>query len=170
MSHELTDLTDLPGFHDHLERCLSLAEQALEAGNSPFGSVLVDASGTVLGSGHNEEVSRADPTAHPEIELARWAAAHVAPEERASCVVYTSGEHCAMCAAAHAWVGLGTIVYAASTAQLVQWRTEWGLLAGPVAALAVGDVAPGLRVHGPVAPYDERIRALHELHARGPRA
>ena len=170
MSHQLTDLSDLsglPGFHDHLELCLRLAEQALEAGNSAFGSVLVDASGTVLGSGHNEEVSRADPTAHPEIGLARWAAANVAPEERASCVVYTSGEHCPMCAAAHAWAGLGPIVYAASTAQLVEWRTEWGLPAGPVAALPVTDVAPGVRVHGPVAPYDERIRALHERGLRG---
>jgi tRNA(Arg) A34 adenosine deaminase TadA len=170
MSHELTDLTDLPGFHDHLELCLRLAEQALEAGNSAFGSVLVDASGTVLGTGHNEEVSRDDPTAHPEIDLARWAAAHVAPEERGSCVVYTSGEHCPMCAAAHAWVGLGPIVYAASSAQLVQWRTEWGLPTAPVAALPVTDVAPGVRVHGPVAPYDGRIRALHEQHAGGQRA
>ena len=45
MSHEQTDLPDLPdlpGFHEHLERCLRLAEQALEAGNSAFGSVLVD--------------------------------------------------------------------------------------------------------------------------------
>jgi tRNA(Arg) A34 adenosine deaminase TadA len=162
MSPDLTDLSGLPGFHDHLELCLRLAEQALAAGNSAFGSVLVDASGTVLGTGHNEEVSRADPTAHPEIELAQWAAAHVAPEERASCAVYTSGEHCPMCAAAHAWVGLGPIVYAASSAQLVRWRTGWGLPASPVAALSVTDVAPGVRVHGPVAPYDERIRALHQ--------
>ena len=44
----------------------------------------------------------------------------------------------------------------------MQWRTEWGLPAGPVAALPVTVVAPGVRVHGPVAPYDERIRALHE--------
>jgi tRNA(Arg) A34 adenosine deaminase TadA len=162
MSPDLPELTRLPGFHDHLELCLRLAEQALEAGNSAFGSVLVDASGTVLRTGHNEEVTRGDGTAHPEIELAQWAAAHVPEEERASCVVYTSGEHCPMCAAAHAWVALGPIVCAATSAQLVQWRTEWGLPAGPVAALPVTAVAPGARVHGPVAPYDERIRALHE--------
>lgn len=162
MSSDLSGQSDLPGFHDHLETCLRLAEQALDAGNSPFGSVLVDASGQVLQSGHNEEVTRGDDTAHPEIELARWAAAHVPAAERASCVVYTSGEHCPMCAAAHAWVGLGPIVCAATSAQLVQWRTEWGLPPAPVAALPVTDVAPGIRVTGPVAPYDERIRALHD--------
>ncbi|GAB3026507.1 tRNA-specific adenosine deaminase [Nocardioides flavus (ex Wang et al. 2016)] len=164
MSH---DLSSLPGFHDHLERCLRLAEQALETGNSAFGSVLVDATGTVLATGHNEEVSRGDGTAHPEIELAQWAAAHVPAEERGSCVVFTSGEHCPMCAAAHAWVGLGPIVYAASSEQLVRWHREWGVPAAPVAALPVTVVAPGVRVHGPVAPYDERVRALHERRLRG---
>lgn len=163
----LPGLPDLPGAADHLELCLRLAEQAWEAGNSAFGSVLVDASGSVLRTGHNEEVSRADPTAHPELELAQWAAAHVPADERATCVVYTSGEHCPMCAAGHAWVGLGPVVYAASSAQLVQWRAEWGLPAAPVAALPITDVAPGVRVHGPVPPYDDRIRALHERGLRG---
>jgi hypothetical protein len=45
-------------------------------------------------------------------------AAHLTPEQRAGATVYTSGEHCAMCAAAHGWVGLGRIVYASSSAQL----------------------------------------------------
>jgi len=164
MPPHLPDLPNLPGAADHLELCLSLAEEALEDGDGAFGSVLVDAAGTVLRSGRNREVSGADPTSHPEIELAQWAASHVPEEERASCVVYTSGEHCPMCAAAHGWVGLGPIVYAASSAQLSQWRAEWGLPASPVAALPVGDVAPGVRVHGPVPPYDDRVR---ELHRRG---
>ena len=69
-----------------------------------------------------------------------------------------------MCAAAHGWVGLGPIVYAASSAQLSQWRSEWGLPSSPVADRQRGDVAPGVRVHGPVPPYDDRVR---ELHRRG---
>ncbi|NPC42153.1 nucleoside deaminase [Nocardioides sp. zg-1230] len=162
MPTETHDLPDLPGAADHLELCLRLAEEALADGDGAFGSVLVDASGAVLRSGRNREVSGSDPTAHPELELAQWTAAHVPAAERAGCVVYTSGEHCPMCAAGHAWVGLGPIVYAASSAQLSQWRAEWGLPASPVAALPVTDVAPGVRVHGPVAPYDDRVRALHE--------
>ena len=153
---------DFPGLDEHLELALQLADQALDAGDSAFGSVLVDESGAVLRTAVNEENTRSDATAHPELELAQWAAAHVPADERASCVVYTSGEHCPMCAAGHAWVGLGPIVYAASSAQLSQWRAEWGLPASPVAALAITDVAPGVPVHGPVSPYDERIRAIHE--------
>ncbi len=158
------DLPDLPGAADHLELCLRLAEEALGDGDGAFGSVLVDSSGAVLRTGRNREVSGSDPTAHPELELAQWAAAHVPEEERAGCVVYTSGEHCPMCAAGHAWVGLGPIVYAASSAQLSQWRSGWGLPASPVAALPITDVAPGVPVHGPVSPYDDRVR---ELHRRG---
>ncbi|NYE36745.1 tRNA(Arg) A34 adenosine deaminase TadA [Nocardioides cavernae] len=162
MPSESPDLARLPHLDAHLERCLELAEQALDAGDSPFGSVLADASGAVLRTAVNQERSRSDATAHPELELARWAAAHVPADERASCVVYTSGEHCPMCAAGHAWVGLGPIVYAGSSAQLSQWRSEWGLPASPVAPLPITEVAPGVRVHGPVAPYDQRVRALHE--------
>ena len=93
----------------HLRRCVELATEALEAGDEPFGSVLVAADGAVLAEDHNR-VASGDRTRHPEFELARWAAANLTPEERAAATVFTSGEHCPMCAAAHGWVGLGRIV------------------------------------------------------------
>ena len=89
------------------------------------------------------------PLAHPEIDLARWAGEHLSPEERAGSTVFTSGEHCAMCSAAHAWVGLGPIVYAVSSRQLDEWRSEWGAAPSPVVTLSVNDVVPGLPVLGP---------------------
>lgn len=152
--------------HLHLRRCLELATEALEAGDDPFGSVLVAGDGTVLAEDRNREVSTNDPTAHPEIALARWAAAHLAPAERRAATVYTSGEHCPMCAAAHGWVGLGPVVYAASSAQLTGWRAGWGLAPSPLAPLSLTDVVPALSVTGPVSPYDEQIRLVHERAAR----
>jgi len=146
----------------HLRRCVTLAVAALEAGDGPFGSVLVDADGEILAQERNLEQTRHDPTAHPELALARWAAAHLPLAERPGTTVYTSGEHCPMCAAAHAWAGLGRIVFAASSAQLARWRADWGLPASPVRALAITDVAPGIDVVGPVPPYDQEMRAIHE--------
>jgi tRNA(Arg) A34 adenosine deaminase TadA len=146
----------------HLRRCVELAEQALEYGDDPFGSVLVDAAGAVLAEAMNREATDDDPTAHPEFELAKWAIANLSPEQRAGCTVYTSGEHCPMCAAAHGWAGLGPIVAAATSAQLAGWRTGWGLPDGPVAVLPVVDVVPGARVTAPVAPFDEQMHALHD--------
>ncbi|MFB8754106.1 nucleoside deaminase [Streptomyces nigra] len=150
----------------YLRRCVELAAEALDAGDEPFGSVLVGADGTVLAEDHNR-VASGDRTRHPEFELARWSAAHLSPKERASATVYTSGEHCPMCAAAHAWVGLGRIVYVASSEQLTGWLAELGVPAAPVRPLPVREVAPGVTVEGPVPELTEDIRALHlRFHGR----
>ena len=150
----------------HLRRCVTLAEEALAAGDDPFGSVLVGSGGAVLAEERNRETTSADPTAHPELALARWAAAHLPSADRAGATVYTSGEHCPMCAAAHAWVGLGRIVFAASSTQLAAWRAGWGLPDGPVAVLPITAVAPGVAVTGPVPPLDEEMRLVHERAAQ----
>ncbi|MFB6846809.1 nucleoside deaminase [Streptomyces sp. NPDC056373] len=148
--------TELP----YLRRCVELAAEALEAGDEPFGSVLVDGDGTVLGEDHNR-VASGDRTRHPEFELARWSAAHLTPEGRAAATVYTSGEHCPMCAAAHAWVGLGRIVYVASSRQLGSWLAELGVPEPPVRTLSVHEVAPHVAVDGPVPELVGRVRDLH---------
>lgn len=150
-----TDLT-------YLRRAVDLAAQALEAGDEPFGSVLVSAEGEELFADHNHVVN-GDGTQHPEFAIARWAGQNLSPAQRASATVYTSGEHCAMCSAAHGWVGLGRIVYATSSAQLVGWRDDWGLPRGPVAAIPIQTVLPGAQVDGP-AP--ELADAVYELQRR----
>jgi len=144
----------------HLQRCVQLAGEAVDAGDEPFGSVLVSAEGTVRAEDRNR-ISGGDATRHPEFALAKWAAQHLDSGARAASVVYTSGEHCPMCAAAHAWAGLGRIVYATSTAQLVEWFEELGIPPAPVAALPIGQVAPGVPVAGPVAELAPQVRALH---------
>jgi tRNA(Arg) A34 adenosine deaminase TadA len=149
---------------DHLRRCVDLARAAYDAGEEPFGSVLVGADGAVLFEDHNR-TSGDDQTRHPELEIARWAGQHLPRAERGRCTVYTSGEHCPMCAAAHAWAGLGPIVYVASTAQLSRWRDGWGLPPGPVAPLPIGAIAPGIAVSGPAPGLEAEIRELHRRHA-----
>ena len=161
---ELTD-TDLA----HLRRCVELAREALEAGDEPFGSVLADADGTSLAEDRNRVVETGDPTRHPEFELARWATQHLTAEHRAGATVYTSGEHCAMCAAASGWVGLGRIVYASSSVQLGAWRAQAGAPASPVASLPVSQVAPGIVVLGPAPELVDEIGEL-QLRAHSRRA
>ncbi len=143
-----------------LTRAVDLAEAAVRAGDEPFGSVLVSPAGEILMEDHNR-VGGGDRTQHPEVAIARWAAVNLTPEVRAQSVVYTSGEHCPMCAAAHGWVGLGRIVYASSSAQLTEWARELGLSSSPVAALPISSVVPGAEVDGPDAELAERVRALH---------
>lgn len=144
----------------YLNRCVELAKTAVEKGDQPFGSVLVSEEGEILFEDHNH-VSGGDHTQHPEFAIARWAANNLTPEERAKATVYTSGEHCPMCSAAHGWVGLGRIVYASSSVQLVEWQKELGIDPSPVKPLPIQEVIHQAEVDGPDAELAEVIRQLH---------
>ncbi len=146
----------------HLRRCVELASEALEAGDAPFGSVLVDADNKVLHEDRNR-VNSVEATYHPEIALARWAAENMSEDARAKAVVYTSGEHCAMCSAAHGLAGLGRIVYISSAKQLGEWMAEMGVESPlSINTLTIQEVAPNIPVEGPIAGLDEEIKALQQ--------
>ncbi|WP_419886681.1 nucleoside deaminase [Paenibacillus sp. B-A-8] len=144
----------------HLKRCIEIAQSALEAGDEPFGSILVSASGEVLAEDSNH-VGGGDHTQHPEFALARWAAQNMTLEERNQATVYTSGEHCPMCAAAHGWVQLGRIVYASSSQQLSQWLSDMGVAASPVRNLSIQEIIHDAVVDGPVPDLAEQVWELH---------
>lgn len=150
----------------YLRRCVELAAEAVAAGDEPFGSVLVAADGKVLFEDRNR-VSGGDHTRHPEFEIARWAAENMAPEARAAATVYTSGEHCPMCSAAHGWVGLGRIVYISSAAQTSAWLADLGVPPPSVRMLPIREIVPGLVVEGPISELAEQV---HDLHRRFRRA
>ena len=151
----------------YLRRCIELAEIALEKGNAPFGSVLVAANGELLAEEHNR-IADGDHTQHPEFALARWAASNMTSEERDQATVYTSGEHCPMCAAAHGWVGLGRIVYACSSKQLAQWLHEMGIAQSRVRSLPIQDIIRDTATDGPVPELAEQVRQLHRrYHTKG---
>ncbi|MBP5979277.1 MAG: nucleoside deaminase [Halomonas sp.] len=152
--------------HIYLSRALALAEEALEAGDEPFGSVLVSAEGEILAEDRNR-IASGDATQHPEFTLARWAAQHMTLKARASATVYTTGEHCPMCAAAHGWAGLGRIVYISSSEQLGRWLADMGVAPSPVKALPIKQIVPTLEVEGPIAGLDEKVHALHQRRHAG---
>ncbi len=68
----------------------------------------------MLAERRNEIVTTGDCTAHPELALAGWASRNLEPDDRATATMYTSGEHCPMCAAAHVWAGIGRLVFVLS--------------------------------------------------------
>ena len=143
-----------------LQRCVELASAAVDKGDEPFGSVLISAEGIILFEDHNH-VAGGDHTQHPEFAIARWAGQNMSLDERRLATVYTSGEHCPMCAAAHGWAELGRIVYASSTEQLVTWLTELGVKPGKVKPLRIGDVIKDTVIEGPVEPFASEMHKLH---------
>lgn len=145
---------------EHLRTAVDLAREGLEAGDEPFGSVLVSGDGEVLRQDRNR-VAGGDNTRHPELALAQWAPLNMSASERAAATVYTSGEHCPMCSAAHGWVGLGRIVFATSSEQLSGWLEEWGAPPSPVRPLPVQEIAPNVVVEGPEPELAREVRQLH---------
>lgn len=152
----------------HLRRSVELAEIALAKGDEPFGSILVSATGEVLFEDHNH-VAGGDHTQHPEFAIARWAAQNISVEEREKATVYTSGEHCPMCAAAHGWAGLGRIVYASSSKQLSEWLEEFGIDTSQsrVRSLPIEEIVRHTEVDGPVPELAAQVKELHrKLHTK----
>ena len=119
----------------YLRRAIGLALASREAGQRPYGALLVGPAGETLAEDHNTVLVDGDITAHPELKLARWAAAHLdAPAVRAT-TMYTSCEPCEMCAGAIERAGIGRVVFALSDAQ---WQTVTrGGTGSPVAGAVV---------------------------------
>ena len=144
-----------------LALCIDLAEDALKAGDKPFGSILVGKDGNILAEARNK-VNELNALSHPEYELAGWALDNLTQEQRKECTMYTSGEHCPMCSAAHGMAGIGTVVYAASGRQLNEWLKEFDLPLSPIKMMPVEEVVKNIEVRGPAeGELLQRIKRLH---------
>ncbi|NLA61812.1 MAG: nucleoside deaminase [Bacteroidales bacterium] len=162
MSRDIT-ITD----KHFLSLCIDLAEEALNAGDSPFGSLLVDNNGNILAQARNK-VNALNALAHPEYELAAWALNNLTKQQRQKSTMYTSGEHCPMCAGAHGMAEIGTIVYAASGQQLIEWLQELNVSPPLINLIPIENVVKNIIVRGPAkGELLERIKNLHiRLHTQ----
>ena len=106
---------------EYVQEAIELAREAVAAGNTPFGSLLV-VGDTVVARSRNTTVTDDDITAHPELKLARVAARDLDADERAECTMYTSTEPCEMCATAIHYADLDRVVYSVRKAELARLR------------------------------------------------
>ncbi|MEW9555802.1 nucleoside deaminase [Nonomuraea sp. NPDC050783] len=142
-----------PADEDFLRRAIALAARAVALGDAPYGSLLAGPDGTVLAEAHNTVRRDDDISAHPELKLARWAARELDPGTAAGTTMYTSCQPCGMCAGGIARSGLGRVVYALSTEQLV--------------GLNPSGTWPVVPQDGP-ALFDEARVPIEDYYGRGP--
>jgi len=81
-------------------RALELAQAAADAGDVPVGALVLDASGAVIGEGHNQRELAHDPTAHAEVLALRAAAQALGSWRLDDCTLVVTLEPCLMCAGA----------------------------------------------------------------------
>ena len=104
-----------PSSYKPLQRAIALSHDNIINGlGGPFGAVIVDENGNIIGEGTNRVTSTNDPTAHAEMVAIRNACANVAHFSLEGATIYTSCEPCPMCLAAIYWARIDKIVYANS--------------------------------------------------------
>ncbi len=96
-----------------MRRAIELAQTGIEMGaGGPFGAVIVNNVGEIVGEGYNQVTSTNDPTAHAEVVAIRNACEKLKSFQLDGCVLYASCEPCPMCLGAIYWARPKKIIFA----------------------------------------------------------
>lgn len=148
----------------YLRRCVEISRAAREAGNTPFGALLIDPNGHILIEQGNIEITERNCTGHAETTLMEVASGQYDKDFLWHCTMYTTAEPCAMCSGAVYWGNVGTVVYGLSEKRLLQLTGSNEQ--NPTFDLPCRDVfARGqkkITVLGPFAEVEQEIAAVHE--------
>ncbi len=132
-----------PHDNNYMRLALAEARAAFEAGEVPVGAIIVaDATGRIIGRGHNMTEALGDVTAHAEMLAITAAQTALGGKYLRGCTLYVTVEPCTMCAGAIGWSQLSRIVIGAPDEKkgfssiCAQGRTpfhprakvEWGVL------------------------------------------
>ena len=109
--------------HHFMGLTLEESRLALEAGNSPVGSIIVR-DGEVIGRGQNRVNSHADPTCHGETDAIRNACRALGSPDLSGSTLYTAMEPCPMCCWSIVLANIETLVLGARHAEMR--RTDHG--------------------------------------------
>jgi tRNA(adenine34) deaminase len=90
---------------------LDVARSALAAGEVPIGAVVLDPSGAVIASAHNERETLRDPTAHAEVVALRRAGAALGAWQLSGCTLVVTVEPCTMCAVSLVLARVASLVF-----------------------------------------------------------
>ena len=92
---------------------LDIGRAALALDEIPVGAVVLDPTGQVIASAHNEREATSDPTAHAEVVALRRAGAVIGSWQLTGCTLAVTLEPCTMCAGALVLARVGRVVFGA---------------------------------------------------------
>ena len=98
---------------------INLAIKSREAGNEPFGAILVKDNEIIM-TGKNSIHTLSDPTRHAELSLISDYCQKFKTSTLNNLTLYSSCEPCVMCSGAMVWSQLGKLVYSVTHDQLAE--------------------------------------------------
>jgi tRNA(Arg) A34 adenosine deaminase TadA len=102
---------------------LDQARKAASAGQMPFGGVVLDSRGRLVGKGHNTVRAKKDPSSHGEVVAIRDAWRHVGEWQKLiGGTLYSSCEPCLLCSFIITQVGIRRVVFAARGTDVPTYR------------------------------------------------
>lgn len=114
-----------------IEAALAEARLAPAHGDVPIGAVVLDASGQVVATGHNERELTGDPTAHAEVVALRRAAAALGSWHLDDCTLAVTLEPCTMCAGAIVAARVERLVFGAYDPKAGAVASLWDVVRDP---------------------------------------
>lgn len=110
---------------------IDAARKALASGDIPVGALVINQSGEIISTGHNERELHADPTAHAEIVALRQASKETKSWRLDGHTLVVTLEPCAMCAGAIAQSRISTLVFGAWDEKAGAVGSVWDILRDP---------------------------------------
>ena len=148
----------------YLRRAIEISKEAREAGNTPFGALLVNKEGEIIMEQGNIEITEKICTGHAEATLSARASHEYSRVFLWDCTLYTTAEPCAMCAGAIYWANIGRVVYGMTERRLLELTGSNEQ--NPTFDLPCRDVfAKGqkaIEVVGPVEAVEVEAAKVHE--------
>lgn len=106
-----------------MKRAIELAEKNFRNGKGgPYGAVVANEKGEILGEGVNGTLGRVDPTAHAEVMAIRQAAEKLGRADLSDCILYVSSEPTMMGKALILSVSIPKVYYGLSHAEIKSAR------------------------------------------------
>jgi tRNA(adenine34) deaminase len=115
-------------WQDPMRLALAEAQAALAGEDVPVGAVVLDESGTVIGTGRNTRESDGDPTGHAEVVALRAAAATRGEWRLSGCTLVVTLEPCTMCAGALVLARVERLVFGAYDDKLGAVGSLWDVV------------------------------------------
>ena len=114
-----------------MRKALVVAQGALSSGDVPVGAIIINKSGEIITTGHNERELLQDPTAHAEIVAIRRASEIVGQWRLEDYTLIVTLEPCSMCAGAIAQSRISKVIFGAWDEKAGAVGSLWDLLRDP---------------------------------------